>query len=637
MSVPNFTAEELAYYASLNLDDPDEATLEAFLAETEQVPEYHTSDTDTTSSNTAASAVEDGEALATSRDKPPREHFICSGVGKVAPERGTAPFDHRLSTSASTVLAKRRLSAGLPPVPVSSTTGSSTRYGFTQVLEKEKLVGGVEGIADAALQTRCVELPAKQLTSTAPIQCFLNATHVYLQHNTLTDLAGVELLSQLQVLVVHHNQLTSLAPLQQLDRLFYLDVSHNSVSSSVDALLRDELPCASLKSLNLSHNPCWTQCGEGAVNGAEERHRAYVQLVCTACPLLERLDDVEVEDGEEVVVPHSGSSTESEASSALEQPPATVADTSPSKARGIAVRRVHHALETARSARTPPGVPHRHTRSSPEPSSCISSGVAGPSLQPHSSDEVEELTLLDEEETRLVHQLILRRAVDGALESPKGVETPSTDDPLHLSRNCAGSAHPHASAPVTEAAAERRTGELTEITADESALLGTRSNTLQLYRNLQFTQAVSQARLQRDMLAYWDDVSRVLQTAQALQQDRRRRLQQRLQGQTPEYMDSLALLQKESYVKDLDRYRSSDWIKKHASAGNDAAASVSVAPPSVAAPSVGAAVAKKITDVGGNSTPAASSASKRAPGKAPKKTPMDVSAPKRVPKPPAPR
>ncbi|CBZ24831.1 conserved hypothetical protein [Leishmania mexicana MHOM/GT/2001/U1103] len=600
MSVPDLTAEELAYYASLRLEDPDEAALAAFLADVQQVHEDHPSGSGAASSSMVASASGNGGAPLTSSCVPACELFDSSDVEGVPPQRGVAPVDRQWSsTFASTGLTSRRLSARLFPVPRSATTDSRTRYGVTQVLQKDHLVGGVAGIADAALQTRCVELPASQLTSIAPIQCFLNATHVYLQHNALADLEGIELLSQLQVLVVHHNQLTSLAPLQQLECLSYLDVSHNNVSSSVDVLLRDELPCPSLKSLNLSNNPSWNRCG-GAVSDGDggERHRTYVQKICTACPLLERLDDVDVGDGEEVVQ-RSDSSTESTESNVDDVAERRSTGAAPSQSGGITVRRVHSSVEAARAASSLARVHDIHTRSSPAPSGSLVSGEAELSARPHRSVQVNKDHLLEEEQARLVHQLFLRHAVGTAPASPKAVDTVSAS-PLHSSRSSTGNDHVHPRDAAMEARTEQKAKESADSMADVSALHSTRGDTLQLYHNLQFTQEVSQARMQRDVAAHWDDVSRVLQTVQALQQDRRRRIQQRLQEQTPAYTESLIMLERESFTQDLDRYRNSDGCRRGAPAGINAAASAPVTPPAVAAPNAIAAVAHTSAAVDGN-------------------------------------
>lgn len=632
MSVPDLTAEELAYYASLRLEDPDEAALATFLADLEQVHEDHPSDTGAAPSSTVASASGKRGALLTSSRVPACERLDSSDVEGVPPQRRVASVDRQQpSAYAATGLAIRQISAKLFPAPRSATTDSGTRYGVTQVLEKDNLVGGVAGIADAALQTRCVELPARQLTSIAPVQCFLNATHVYLQHNALADLEGVELLSQLQVLVVHHNQLTSLAPLQQLECLSYLDVSHNNVSSSVDVLLRDELPCPSLKSLNLSNNPCWSRCG-GAVSDGDggERHRAYVQQICTACPLLERLDDVVVDDGEEVMQ-HSDNSTESDVKDVAERRSASAAGAAPSQAGGITVRRVHNSVEAARAASSRACVHDIHTRSSLAPPGSLVSGEAELSARPPRSAQVNKARLLEEEQARLVHQLFLRRAVGTAPGSAKAVDTVSTS-PLHSNRSSTGSGHFHPGDAATEAPTEQKANQPADSTGDVSALYSTRGDILHLYHSLQFTQEVSQARLQRDVAAHWDDVSRVLQTVQALQQDRRRRIQQRLQEQTSAYTDSLIMLEKESFTKDLDRYRNSDGSRRAAPAGIHAAASAPAAPPAVDTPNGITAVAHTSAAVDGNCASKASSTSTHPPEKPKGKTKKGPSVPKPPPR-----
>ncbi|KAG5484102.1 hypothetical protein LSCM1_05957 [Leishmania martiniquensis] len=582
MSVPNFTPEEVAYYASFRLDDPDEAALAAFLAESQQGDEDRPRENGATPSSTAASACGDEGVLLTSSRAPAVERFHSEDVEDMSPRCGIAPADRRRpSASASTALARRQLSARLSLVATPLTNCGRTRYGVTQFLTKGDRVGGVAGIAEAALQTRCVELPARQLTSIAPIQCFLNVTHVYLQHNTLADLEGVELLSQLQVLVVHHNQLTSLAPLQQLDRLFFLDVSHNNLSASVDTLLRNELPCPSLRSLNLSNNPCWSRCGGVASDGDDrERHHAYVQQICAACPLLERLDEVEVEDGQEVLQRSSSSSsgTESDVSDTLQQRPSSAAGAAFSPGRCTVIRRLHNTVEAAREGGALVRPQHTNTRRGLAPSGSPSGTEAALRSQPRHSGRAREAVFLEEEQARLVHQLILRRSVDAASDSAVTVRTLSTAPlPVNYSRGVGDGPDPQRIA--TEEAVAPSTPQVAESVTAVSTLQVGRGATLQLCHDLQFTEKVSQARLQRDVAAHWDNVSRVLQTAQALQQDRWRRIQQRLQGQSVAYSESLRLLEKESCTKNLDHYRSRQEVRKDALACMKTAAETPVAPP----------------------------------------------------------
>ncbi|GET86996.1 hypothetical protein, conserved [Leishmania tarentolae] len=617
MSVPHLTAEDVAYYASLRLEDPDEAALAAFLGEAQQAHEVSAGDTGASPSRTMAPTSPNGEALRMSSPAPVCEHLSRSSVEGVQLQCTVSPVDQRgSSASASTVLGSKRLSARMFPGSRPTATGTINRYGVKEVLERKNLVGGIEGIADAVLQTRCVELPARQLTSIACIQCFLNATHVYLQHNALVLLEGIELLSQLQVLVVHHNQLTSLAPLQQLECLSYLDVSHNNVSSSLDVLLRDELPCPSLKCLNLSENPCWNPRTEEVSDAdGEERHRAYVQQICTACPLLERLDNVDVDDGEEVVQ-HSDNSTENSVSNEVEL---RSTDATPSQAGGITVRRVQGSVEAARAASSLAFMRDIHTGSSPAPPDSLATSEADLSVRQHRRAHVSKAHLLEEEQARWAHQLILRCPVGTAPERPKVLSTVSTLL-LHPDRSSAGSGHPCPGDAAAEAPTEHTQKPPAGRAADVSALYSTGSSTFQLYHNLQFTQEVSQARLQREVAAHWDDVSRVLQTAQALQQDRRRRMQQRVQEPTPAYTESLRLLEKESFTKNLDRYRSSDGSRRGAQTGTNAASGVPVTPPALAVPNVGATAAHANTASDGNTASASSNTPTHPPKKPDGKT-----------------
>lgn len=569
MSLPELTPEELAYYASLNLAEPDADALAAFLTESQA-----NTDGAAAAADPADRHDDHSEAAASRFDTcpTPRDGSITSDAAALSLARPA-------TSSTAAALARRRLSGspllGAPSAAAATGGPRATRYGVTQLLDADGLVGGVAGMADAALQTRCVELPGRHLTTTLPIQCFLNVTHVYLQHNALADLDGMELLSQLQVLVAHHNQLTSLTPLKELERVVYVDASFNRLTEPVARLLRDALPCATLQSLDLRHNPFLDAAGAA-------RQQAYRSEVCAACPALERLDGEDVDSSDT----DTDASGDSEAGSSGR---ASAAQEVAARGRdSLRSRRVLGAIAAARAAAasTPPPL---QPPQQPQGGDASSSGsdaevrldpgadaaaaaevVVAP--RPHTAAAYRAAALLEEEQTRLVHQLRARHA-QASSKATAEVAAVSTTRASSASVSESGD-----TAPAVSSAAELLPVLESEPTDVVSA--ATHADALLLYQNLQYTQAVGQARLQRDVAAHWDDVARVLQTAQALHQDRRRRLQQRLQEATPAYAESLRLLQQESYVPDLAGYRSGKLVAAaRARDGKHAAAAPLPAPP----------------------------------------------------------
>lgn len=532
MSAPALTQEEVDYYASLNLEDPDEEELQLF-------------------SSYATKAEHEGTPAAA--PSPPTEAAVAL---------------RRPSSAAASAGARVGRAVG-------------GRCGVTDVLDKTDLVGGVAGMADAALQTRVVELPGRALSSTAAVQCFLNATHLYLQHNALVSLEGLELLQDLRVLVVHHNSLTSAAPLQELTELFYLDLGDNALPL-LDVLLEKELPCARLRYLSLRGNPCLRDVESDG--GSRE---AYVAAVQAACPALEYLDGAQLTSDRD-------SEGEEESEAMVEASP--VAEHT---ARRHGSRRAHELMEAARAG----GVPT--ASSSPvSPSLAAGDGSREDAGRPLSasvsaSTSAKHATPLEREEERLVRQL-----------------------QLHCSQSRPGTA---------AAAAAHKPNERDDTFGEDAdaAVGGGVGDVLQLFQGLQYTRDVTQARQQRDLAAHWDDVSRVLQTAQGLQQDRRRRMHERLQSNTESYTATLQLLQRESYTQDLDRYR-----KDSNGSGGDGGGA---APKATSAPSQPQPAAKVKGPVQ-TPTPAAPPTTAAA---KPKKNSVakkgEKAAPKHVPKPPPPR
>ena len=504
VSTPELTAEELRYYASLDLVDPDDAALERFLR-------HDTPSSSPLDVGVAAAAATDPQAPNTSTRLSSSSFSSSSSASSSAAATRIRPMSAAAAAGTSRVTSDE---GGNNGGGGASTVQRSSCGGITNVLDRTDLVGGVAGMADAALQTHIVELPGRQLTSVASIQCFLNATHLYLQHNELRSVEGLELMPQLQVLVIHHNALSSVAPLRSLDRLFYLDVSWNQLGT-LSALLEKELPCERLQYLSLQGNPC---------HGSITNHSDYVATVSAACPRLTYLDDVRLvsaaaadDDDDDEEKEEKEASDAEEGKKAANEKEAEETETSASTdakrgnsagGGGSSSRRVHEIVQAARAAAR---MEHDSSSEATEgnktdahegqrsTSSMVSSSVTSKSAAP-----------LEQEEERLMRQLLLLRTSDAAVS-----------------------------------AASRKKDD-----SDTSA-----ENARQLFQDLQYTQEVSQARQRRDIAAHWDDVSRVLQTAQGLQQARRRRMQERLSEDTPSYAATLQLLRQESHTEDLNSYR----------------------------------------------------------------------------------
>ncbi|KPI89649.1 hypothetical protein ABL78_1230 [Leptomonas seymouri] len=518
MSDPILTPEELNYYASLELADPDDEALDKFLHDGPPSPSPH-------------------EGQRASKPSMPSPSSSSSSIPSPA-----AATRRRLSISAltsSTAALTRPTSASTAITGVHTLHGN--RCGVTDVLDKSDLVGGIAGMADAALQTRLIELPGRGLSSISSIHCFLNATHLYLQHNVISSLDGLEMLSRLQVLVVHHNMLTSVEPLRRLERLFYLDVSDNKMEA-LPTLLEHELPCESLQYLNLKGNPFHRSLAALPTSEGSAAHDVYVATVCAACPKLECLDDVQLSSDADEETSEAAATTDEEgerqrgvANDAANARNSSVGGGGCSNSTTRRVQGIVEAARAAAQARHNPGkdgngnASSRTTISSSTKEGEVPGDARGQTVSAVSAVLTStHATPLEVEEERLLQQLL--RRTPG--ESASALTTDNNEGPN---------------------APPQSRSETDELSSRNSV-----ADALQLYQSLQYTQRVSQARQQRDITAHWDDVSRVLQTAQALQQDRRRRIHERLQEDAPCYTETLQLLQKESYTSDLDRYRKAE-------------------------------------------------------------------------------
>lgn len=157
------------------------------------------------------------------------------------------------------------------------------------ILPRVNRQGDTDAIAETVLQTHHVEFIDYGLTDTLPAETFLNATHVFLQHNQITELDGLQLLFDLQVLVVHHNRITTLQPLGVFTRLTYLDASYNEIQHfNISWDLPD-----TLNVLDLRYNPCCPTTSESATLHDVEQYR---QRAISHCPKITELDGKAIDD-----------------------------------------------------------------------------------------------------------------------------------------------------------------------------------------------------------------------------------------------------------------------------------------------------------------------------------------------------
>lgn len=122
------------------------------------------------------------------------------------------------------------------------------------VLTPEERVGGSDMVADSLANVRVAELQGMRMHDSGLLEMLGNLTHLYAQHNQLTELIGLQLCTHVSVVVVHNNRLTSLKDLLDLPCITILDASFNEIES-LD--VQSGLPNATkLRSLNLLGNPC---------------------------------------------------------------------------------------------------------------------------------------------------------------------------------------------------------------------------------------------------------------------------------------------------------------------------------------------------------------------------------------------
>lgn len=176
----------------------------------------------------------------------------------------------------------------------SSATSARHFMGLTlKTLSAGKRKGQPESVAEAILDVHHVDFIDQRLTSTLPVEPFLNATHVFLAHNSIEDLDGLQLLHELQVLVIHDNNIRSLEPLGVLPNLVYLDARNNRIGH---LNINWDLP-TTLKALDLRGNLCSPFTDSNS--STQEEKEDYQKKLLSRCVDLEELDGNQIGDESE--------------------------------------------------------------------------------------------------------------------------------------------------------------------------------------------------------------------------------------------------------------------------------------------------------------------------------------------------
>ncbi|KAG8348666.1 hypothetical protein TRVL_00496 [Trypanosoma vivax] len=427
--------------------------------------------------------------------------------------------------------------------------GSSARKTCTlrQLLPRHGHVGGTDAMADAVLQEQRLHVADHGLRDTLPIECFLNLTHLYMQHNEVTSLEGLVLLAQLQVLVVHHNAVESLRPLAQLSALSFVDARNNRV---VDFTPGKDLPCESLKYLALLENPC---CSGGDI---------YREQVLQCCPHLEMLDnvvcrprsvqqgincgaslvvvdEVKSEEDGEGMGEDSDSDSDSEADrDDLGQMHAGASSLDGRMARSNkTLSRVHFCRSLKMSK----------PRRLKIPSSNACSGM--PHNKYHDLSTTERFCRQFQHRSSAIRQIAGDHALGTTSHSHSFFHGPAyeSDD--------------ESKAVATLEACTQVDNRLSSSSSSShmkplpAALLQERATKSRLYDDIHFALEADTLRLQQLAESVWDDVEKVLRTRQAVVDHRRRRIDREAKEPSSSYAQSLEVLQRESDTKDLDGYR----------------------------------------------------------------------------------
>ncbi|KEG06413.1 putative leucine-rich repeat protein (LRRP) [Trypanosoma grayi] len=385
--------------------------------------------------------------------------------------------------------------------------GGSRQRGVTlrQILPREGLVGGTDSMADAVLATTTLHVEDRGLHDTTLLECFLNITHLYLQHNDIVSLDGVALLTQLTVLVVHHNAVETLRPLAGLGALRFLDARENAIAVLDPAL---DLPRESLQYLALLGNPC---CG--ATAASEEGREAYRQRIIACCPRLEMLDDVRCQPSSST---SSCGSDEEKGEEAEEKrlrtppPPLPVANEERRSSGGcIARSRLRRSVAMSKPLSLSP----------PRPAS----------VEQQHATATDRLCQQFQHRSGSIRQIAKEHALWVADEEG---QTGWVGDSTNGGSEATGDS-----------------GQLPPTLAQE------RRTKTRLYADIHFALETDNARAQQLLGGVWEDVDKVLRTRKALVNHRRERMESQRQQHSSAYAESIALLQKENHTKDLEKYR----------------------------------------------------------------------------------
>lgn len=513
------------------------------------------------------------------------------------------------------------------------------------IVPKVNRKGDNDAIAETILEVHHVELIDRGLLTTSSAELFLNATHIFLQHNLIEELDGLQLLDNLHVLVVHHNKIRSLQPLGILSHLTYLDVSNNLIEHvSIDWDFPD-----TLEVLDLRHNPC---CPETNSDTSDEEKFAYRERVMLHLPCLVELDgkernsnsEKEEEEGEECgkgdertdhmsslpsesihatnkemdtgalviqesLLNHLRSPTFSSPSGSLSPASNSGLVSTPKKikqekqtfsmpgteapqtfslpSRQGAVRRKNSSSESVpltkkqRCGKKKVDSGEKTSRLVNESNESVVKGKKGVlkdiraarrvafelSETPEGEEDISALhgrktadeslpyptydvALLDNSSSSKGPKMSNQGATLGtaALEGMLQQYQRRSTALIHAIQNDAMTAHPTVSLPPSSAEEEVLEKESDELWRARQVRNRARSD-------LDFASTVQGHHSKRSVEQLWLDVAKVLQTRNALVEDRRSRMRELTSQHSAAYLESLVLLKREHHVKDLDKYR----------------------------------------------------------------------------------
>lgn len=387
---------------------------------------------------------------------------------------------------------------------------------LTQLLPARGRVGGTDAIVDAVLQQQQLQVADRGLRDTLPIECFLNLTHLYMQHNEVESLEGLVLLVQLRVLVAHHNAVTSLRPIAVLPALSFIDARSNKIE---DVNPMEDLPCDSLKYLALLDNPCCS--GDRSVDREQ---------IMKACPKLAMLDDVPRDPSAEKVTDSEEEENSDEEDGCKRWH--AVSETPTGCSKGVSSR-----IHLYRSLKM-----------------CEPLPVSVPSLEPIpvTSQDIDTNRVTTTTD-RLCEQLRHRSSAIRRMAGHHALGQTEVSDPVWDFGN-------HVE---NDGDSEHHSNGRGRLDSPESTLSLTlppeleqeRATKARLYDDIRFALQADDRRLRQLAGVVWDDVDKVLSTRQALVGHRRHRMHTAHQQPSDAYAKSLEILKHENRVANLDKYR----------------------------------------------------------------------------------